>query len=593
MRQSVSGYSRSILTIFMLSLLLSLLLPAACFAALPSIAAQAPSGLISWWAGSGDATDPVGSNNGTFTGGAYVTGYPGQAFSFTGSTSVSIADSSTLHPTQFTESLWFNWDNVGTDNVEFLLAKAYEHFEIQTGGGAGVNGIRFIPAGYTATGVDAANAITPGWHHLAVTYSGSEAHIYVDGVLKASRTGITGGQDLTTDTSPLLFGIRSAGGYAYHGKLDEVLLFNRVLSAVEISAIYNAQSAGIRTAAAAAPGGTTATLNGAVNDNGQDTTVSFEYGTTAAYGSTAAATPATITAGSGVTAVSASLSGLNVNTLYHFRIKAVNASGTTYGADQTFTTADACADPAAPGVNWSGCNKMSANLAGANLTGANLTGTNLTNANLSNADLSSANLFFANLTGATLTGANLSNTNLKIANLKNADLTGATGMPVGFDKAYLDLTTCPTGGSGSSTNNCWGMKVRGIIIDPANNQNLLAGIDGAGVYKSTDSGATWNVSNGTAPDNLTNLRVKALVRAASGTIYAGIYGGGVFASADSGGTWGVCKDSSNVENSGLTNLNVVSLTIAGSGKIYAGTESGMFVSADNCATWTAIKNGLP
>lgn len=82
---------------------------------------------------------------------------------------------------------------------------------------------------------------------------------------------------------------------------------------------------------------TTATLNGTVNANNGSTTVTFEYGTTTSYGSTATATPSTVT-GSSATSVAASLSGLTAGTTYYFRVKAVNAGGTTYGSQGTFTT---------------------------------------------------------------------------------------------------------------------------------------------------------------------------------------------------------------------------------------------------------------
>jgi hypothetical protein len=91
------------------------------------------------------------------------------------------------------------------------------------------------------------------------------------------------------------------------------------------------------TNAATGVGTSGATLNGSVNAKNNSTTVSFEYGTTTSYGSTATATPGTVT-GNAATAVSGTLSGLASNTLYHFRVKAVNSIGTTYGSDATFTT---------------------------------------------------------------------------------------------------------------------------------------------------------------------------------------------------------------------------------------------------------------
>jgi len=91
------------------------------------------------------------------------------------------------------------------------------------------------------------------------------------------------------------------------------------------------------TTAATAITGATATLNGTVNANNASTTVSFEYGLTAAYGSTVAGVPSPVN-GNVVTGVSAAISGLAPNTLYHFRVKGVNVSGTSNGGDLTFTT---------------------------------------------------------------------------------------------------------------------------------------------------------------------------------------------------------------------------------------------------------------
>ena len=82
---------------------------------------------------------------------------------------------------------------------------------------------------------------------------------------------------------------------------------------------------------------TTATLNGLVDANGQSTTVTFEYGTTTSYGSTATASQSPVT-GSTNTNVSANISSLTANTTYHFRVNAVSTSGPAYGSDWTFTT---------------------------------------------------------------------------------------------------------------------------------------------------------------------------------------------------------------------------------------------------------------
>jgi hypothetical protein len=81
---------------------------------------------------------------------------------------------------------------------------------------------------------------------------------------------------------------------------------------------------------------TSATLNGTVNDNGSDTTITFNFGLDTGYGSSVSA--GTVAAGSGVTPVSAAISGLTCNTTYHFRVNASNAAGSVSGNDATFTT---------------------------------------------------------------------------------------------------------------------------------------------------------------------------------------------------------------------------------------------------------------
>ncbi len=80
-----------------------------------------------------------------------------------------------------------------------------------------------------------------------------------------------------------------------------------------------------------------ATLNGVVNSKELSTVVTFEYGTTTSYGAsvTAKESPGS---GNADSTFSAEISGLTPNTLYHFRVKAVNDLGTVYGADSTFKT---------------------------------------------------------------------------------------------------------------------------------------------------------------------------------------------------------------------------------------------------------------
>jgi hypothetical protein len=81
---------------------------------------------------------------------------------------------------------------------------------------------------------------------------------------------------------------------------------------------------------------TAAALTGTVNPRGLETTYYFQYGPTATYGGQ---TP-TVAAGAGTASVRVSqpVAGLQLGTLYHYRLVAVSSAGPADGQDRTFTT---------------------------------------------------------------------------------------------------------------------------------------------------------------------------------------------------------------------------------------------------------------
>jgi phosphodiesterase/alkaline phosphatase D-like protein len=81
---------------------------------------------------------------------------------------------------------------------------------------------------------------------------------------------------------------------------------------------------------------TRAAMTALINANNEDTTYHFEYGLTTEYGTTLASVD--IGSGYGDLNVGSSATGLLPGHTYHFRLVASNATGTTYGADQTFVT---------------------------------------------------------------------------------------------------------------------------------------------------------------------------------------------------------------------------------------------------------------
>lgn len=100
-----------------------------------------------------------------------------------------------------------------------------------------------------------------------------------------------------------------------------------------------------------------------------------------------------------------------------------------------------------------------------------------------------------------------------------------------------------------------------------------------GVYKSTDSAATW--TNVLSSQSVTSLAINS-----AGSIFAGTAGNGVYVSTNGGTTW----------TNPWSGQNVTALTIDTDGKIFAGTAAnGVYRSQDNGTTWsatTALPNSM-
>jgi hypothetical protein len=103
----------------------------------------------------------------------------------------------------------------------------------------------------------------------------------------------------------------------------------------------------VTTGAAGAVGQNTATITGSVSSQGQATSYGFEIGSGAGYGEPMGRGTLSV----GEEGIALALNGLQPGTTYHYRVEASNLDGTTYGPDQTFTTAgvaSALTVPSAP-----------------------------------------------------------------------------------------------------------------------------------------------------------------------------------------------------------------------------------------------------
>jgi hypothetical protein len=227
-------------------------------------------------------------------------------------------------------------------------------------GGASGNGISITVGSYTVT-VTASNVIARGGSHdvVAAQFSGALTinldHSNYAVISAGAGTTITAAGTATNQTAAPLFADAAGGDFhqvpgsptidagvdsAANGTSDFDGDPRTVHGATDIGADEFLPQPDVATGAASSLTLTTAVIGGTVNPNAQATTYHFEYGRTAAYGQS---TPSqTLTAGQIAQPVSAALAGLSPATLYHYRLVATNATGTSAGADATFTT---IADP--------------------------------------------------------------------------------------------------------------------------------------------------------------------------------------------------------------------------------------------------------
>jgi hypothetical protein len=207
----------------------------------------APAGIIAWWSGDGDAKDLVGGHDGTLINGAtFASGKVGQAFSFDGNSRqyVEVPDDPAWTfggSNAFTIELWayLNVFTAGEPYVGYDEGPGETNkwiFWDETGFEFHINSPSLGPR-YPAIG---GFSPTPGqWYHFAVTRSGDTWTLYVNGGAVMSNTVSI---EIPDANAPLTIG--RAEEYFLNGLLDEVTIYNRALSAPEISAIAAAGEAG-------------------------------------------------------------------------------------------------------------------------------------------------------------------------------------------------------------------------------------------------------------------------------------------------------------------------------------------------------------
>jgi len=193
-----------------------------------------PMGIISWWEFDGNVVDSVGGNDGSLAGdgdelvgGELVLDGAGDHVNLGG----------WFDYQEFSISMWLNpgssqdvyadiVDNNHDGNSNWVIQ--------QNAGNTNVYSFEWILFTLTAN----------VWQHLLIVREGTTCYIYIDGGLDNSGTCWVSG--INYDASPsrnLNFGSHhTISGRDWTGSFDDIMIFDRALSSVEVNAIYEDQA---------------------------------------------------------------------------------------------------------------------------------------------------------------------------------------------------------------------------------------------------------------------------------------------------------------------------------------------------------------
>ncbi len=192
-----------------------------------------------------------------------------------------------------------------------------------------------VAGGSAATGANCSGAFTSQGNNLE---DGTSCPFTAGGDKPSSAAllGPLGNHGGTTSTEMPLTGSPGLGAGAGCPVVDQRGVARPQVGACDIGAV-EVEPPLVTTTSAAGLTPTAALLGASVEPRFSATTVRFQYGKTAAYGSTSGS--ATSPAAGSAQAVGVPVGGLTKNTLYHFRAIGSNATGVDVaGADKTFRT---------------------------------------------------------------------------------------------------------------------------------------------------------------------------------------------------------------------------------------------------------------
>ncbi len=203
------------------------------------IPAASTTGLEAWYRWNGNANDVLGVNDGTLVGDASATA---GVLTLDGTGDYVSATAPFTTANDFTIAGWFNTDSVASTQILLHIEQASV---------SGGDGLRiFIPSSTALLNFDSYSFIggirkavlisttvvaASTWYHYAITYNAGSSVMYLDGVSED-----TSADPKDSDTYDFMrIGSWYQSALDWDGQIGETRLYNRALSATEITTLYN------------------------------------------------------------------------------------------------------------------------------------------------------------------------------------------------------------------------------------------------------------------------------------------------------------------------------------------------------------------
>lgn len=202
-------------------------------------------GPIGYWPFDGNANDAAGTVNGS-TAGSFASGKIGQAVWLDGSQGVNLGSPSLAGwgiTNQMTVALWVN--QASRAGTQAIFAKG-----MWAGNITAISTLVYLSDGVVSSQFgDGVNRLWLGggaplsanaWHHVAVTLSGTTGSLYIDGAPAGQYADGAFGNlnDPAYDKETGIGYVADHAQIPFSGGIDDVRIYNRALSAGEISTIY-------------------------------------------------------------------------------------------------------------------------------------------------------------------------------------------------------------------------------------------------------------------------------------------------------------------------------------------------------------------